>query len=201
MLVRWNDEEAFVPSVGGRFQLTHASNNLRLHAILILESTSKIADPASSVACNIRDFSNVIEHVPTCKQQDSDQTDSSPQVAVLNDGRDVGVCHCDEREQTQQNGYRHPDPCIVDGSIHRRIVLPTRKVTKKPSMHTFSGLWTEEVKADRLAIWLCVLADRGREVKQDGCSLELELDNMSVRKLCSQEASLWKSTLLKTFPP
>jgi hypothetical protein len=46
----------------------------------------------------------MIEHVSTREQQDGDQTNSSPQVAVLNDRCDIRVCNGDEGEQTQYDG-------------------------------------------------------------------------------------------------
>jgi len=65
--------------------LTHSCNDLSLKTILALESSSKVTDTSMAITNNIRYFSDVIEHVSTCEEENHNQADSSPDVAVLDD--------------------------------------------------------------------------------------------------------------------
>jgi hypothetical protein len=71
-------------------KLTHGSNNLSLETELVLETASKVRDTTLAVACNVRDLADVVEHVATGEEKDSDQTEGGPEVAALEDGEDVG---------------------------------------------------------------------------------------------------------------
>jgi hypothetical protein len=69
--------------------LTHGCNDLSFQAVLIRKSPSEIAHTASSITGNVGDFSDVVEHMTTCEEKDSNQANSSPEVAILNDGQKV----------------------------------------------------------------------------------------------------------------
>jgi len=86
-------------------QLTHCSHDLSLNAILILKPACKIADSTTAVASNVRDSSNVVKHVSASEEKNHDQADTSPQVAVLQEGHNVWVCHRNKREYAQEYGY------------------------------------------------------------------------------------------------
>ena len=146
-------------------ELTHASHDLSLHAILILESACEVTDSTTSIARYIRYLSDVIEHMPTCEQEDSNQAYSSPQIAILNHRRDVRIRHGDECKETQYNRDSNSDSCVIDGAGDGGIVLSTWEVAKQPAVNAFCGLRAEEIEADGLAVRLCMRADGGREVE------------------------------------
>jgi hypothetical protein len=59
---------------------------LGFQTVLIGKSPSKIADTTSSITSNIRNFSDMVEHMAACEEKDSNQANSCPKVAILNDG-------------------------------------------------------------------------------------------------------------------
>lgn len=71
-------------ATAGSPALTNGRDDLRFQTELRLKPVDEIADTATSVTCDIRYFANVVEHVSTREQQDRDQTDGCPYVAVLN---------------------------------------------------------------------------------------------------------------------
>ena len=142
--------------------LTHSSNDLRLHAILILETAGKVTDPTTPVACHIWHFSNMVEHVSAREQQNHDQTDTSPQVAVLNDRHNIRVCHCDEREQSQENSDGDSNFCKVDGTLDLGIISGW-EMAKYPAMYTFRRLRTQEVETEGLTLRFRVFANGRRK--------------------------------------
>lgn len=87
-----------------RSSRTHGGNNLCLQAKLVLESTGKVADASLSITGHVWDLANVIEHVSAREEQHSDQADSSPQVAVLDDGQSVWSSDCDKADNTKDTG-------------------------------------------------------------------------------------------------
>lgn len=74
-------------------KLTHGRHNLGLKTKLVGKPSSKVAHTTSAVACNIRDFANVVEHMSTCEEKDENQANTSPDVAVLEDGKKVWPCY------------------------------------------------------------------------------------------------------------
>ena len=66
-----------------KIELTHRSNNLRLHAELVAESAGEVRHAASSIAGYVGYFSDVVEHVAACEKEDGDQADRSPEISVL----------------------------------------------------------------------------------------------------------------------
>jgi len=59
------------------------SNNLTLKTILVAEATSEIAHTTLAITNNIRRLTNVVEHVARREEQDGDEGDGSPEIAVL----------------------------------------------------------------------------------------------------------------------
>jgi len=88
---------------------------------LVLEATSEVAYTAPSIRCHIWHFPNVIEHVSAREQQDGDQTDGSPEVAVLDDGENVGRRDGEEGDDAEhrRNGDRNPH--VVDRTHERWV--------------------------------------------------------------------------------
>ena len=97
---------------GGR--LTHGSNNLSLKTKLVLETTGKVGDSALAVACNVRDLADVVEHVATGEEQDSNQTDGSPEIAALEDGKDIGSSNGESGDRSEDGYSGGDDLDVVD---------------------------------------------------------------------------------------
>lgn len=74
-----------VPSSRDR-QLTNSRDNLRFHTKLVLEAARKITNTPFAIPNHVWYLADMIEHVPTREEEDSDQADRSPEVSVLNDG-------------------------------------------------------------------------------------------------------------------
>lgn len=98
----------------GSSRLTHGSNNLRLQPILILEPSSKIAHTAFTIRLHIRHFADVVEHVAGGEEQDHDQADCGPEVAVLDNGQDVGRGDGEEGDESEDGGGDGDDFDVVD---------------------------------------------------------------------------------------
>ena len=79
--------------------LTHRSHNLRLHPELILKPAREIAHPSFTIRHHIWHLADMIEHVPAGEEQDGDEGDGSPEIAVLDDGQDV---RCRDREECDE---------------------------------------------------------------------------------------------------
>lgn len=75
---------------GTRERRTKSSYDLRLQAELALEARGNVAHPTTSVASDIGHLANVVKHVSTGEEKDRDQADGRPDVAVLNDGQNIG---------------------------------------------------------------------------------------------------------------
>lgn len=56
----------------GYFVLTHCSHDLSLQPELVLKPSSKVADATFAVTRNIRDFPDMIEHVPAREEEYGD---------------------------------------------------------------------------------------------------------------------------------
>lgn len=110
-------------------RLTHRSDNLRLHPVLVLKTTCEITDAPASVPGDIGNPSDVVEHVATREEQDQDQTYAGPQVAVLYDRQDVGVRHREESEGSEKEGHRDGDPGVVDRPADRGVLSSRREVS------------------------------------------------------------------------
>ena len=133
-------------------KLTHCGNDLSLKTELVLEATSEVADTTLAVGLNIGDLADVVEHVSAGEEQDKNQADGGPQVAVLDDGKDVGRSDCEEGEDTNDSGCDSDDLDIVDRTLDR-WVRRVGKVTAQPRVDRISLVGTD-------AIGMLVLKDR-----------------------------------------
>jgi hypothetical protein len=171
-------------------ELTHGSNNLSLETKLVLETTGKVGDTTLAVACNVRNLADVVEHVAAGEEEDSDQTDSGPEVATLEDGKDVGGCD-GEGGDGSEDGYGGGDDFdVVDwtGNGGGRA----GDMASEPGVNglgcddtggllargwykeEFEDLPSGEVEAEGLSVGLSVRTGGGGEVEQDGGSGELQ---------------------------
>lgn len=83
-----------------RRQHTNGSNDLCLETKLVLEAPGKVSDAALAVTGNVGDFSDVVEHVAGCEEENHDDADGGPEVAVLEEGEDVGTGDGGKGEKT-----------------------------------------------------------------------------------------------------
>lgn len=120
--------------------LTNGCNDLGFHAELVLESTSKVADTALTIACNIRNLPDVIEHLSTGEQEDGNQTDGSPEVSVLDNRQDIGGQNSDQGDGTHQDRNCRDEAHIVEGSNQRGLGA-IRQVTTDPSVQCLGANW------------------------------------------------------------
>ena len=156
-------------------KLTHSSNNLGLHAVLVLEAGSKVSDAATAVTGDIGDLPDVVEHVTADEEKDGDETSSSPDVAVLDDGQDVGPCDERGRQSTDDEGQRRSPAEVVDGALHGRR-RTTFHVASEPGVDLFGSLGAVgEVISDCVGRCGSVGTGGSREVEEDGSGLQLEL--------------------------
>lgn len=121
--------------------LTHCSDDLSLHAELVRESAREIVDSTAPVPGDVRHSPDVIEHMAAGEQEDQDQADSSPQVPVLDDGQDVGVCDGDEGEEAEEDRDGRANPAVVDGPADAWIVAGG-ELACDPAVHALCGLWS-----------------------------------------------------------
>lgn len=123
---------------------THGRNDLSLHAVLVLEAGSKVADTTPLISGDIWNLADVIEHVATGKQENGNKADSCPSVAVLDDGEDIRPSDKRSGDASRKNhgGHNPLDP--VDRSLHRRV-RAVRKMAGDPGVHLFGGLRSEMI--------------------------------------------------------
>ena len=114
-------------------ELTHSRNNLCLHPKLILKSTRKIRDAAATVPGYIRHFPNVVEHVARGEEEDGDEAERGPEVAVLHDGQYVRPCDGAEGDETQRDSCADEDAGVVERS-HEGWVLGVGEVAGDPGV-------------------------------------------------------------------
>ena len=98
-------------------KLTHCGNDLSLKTELVLEATSEVADTTLAVGLNIGDLADVVEHVSAGEEQNGDQADGGPEVAVLNDRQNVRCGDCKEGEDTDDSGRYGDDLHVVDWAL------------------------------------------------------------------------------------
>lgn len=86
----------------------------------------------------------MVEHVSTSEEQDKNQADGSPQVAVLDDGKHVGRSDGEEGEDTDDSGCDSDDLDIVDRTLDR-WVRRVGKVTAQPRVDRISLVGTDAI--------------------------------------------------------
>ena len=55
----------------GSFGLTNGSNDLSLHAQLVLETGGEVADATLSITSHVGHLADLVEHVPTSEHEDT----------------------------------------------------------------------------------------------------------------------------------
>lgn len=86
----------------------------------------------------------MVEHVSAGKEQDENQADGGPQVAVLDDWKDVGRSDCEEGENTNDGSRDGNDLDIVDRTLDRRV-RGVGKVTAKPRVDRLGLVGTDAI--------------------------------------------------------
>lgn len=81
----------------------------------------------------------MVEHVATGEEQNGNETDGGPQVAVLNDGKDVRRGSDEDGAETKDDGDARNPSHPVDRALHRRVGSVS-KVSRQPGMDLFSRL-------------------------------------------------------------
>ena len=119
---------------------------------MVLETAGEVGETALAIVTSIRHLADVVEHVSAGEEQDKNQADGGPQVAVLDDGKDVGRSDCEEGEDTNDSGCDSDDLDIVDRTLDR-WVRRVGKVTAQPRVDRISLVGTD-------AIGMLVLKDR-----------------------------------------
>ena len=80
-----------------RAERTNSTNDLALHAQLVLEAAGDPADLSVPSSLGIRRVFDFVPHVPRVKSKNEEQADAAPEYPRLNDGQDVRVGSGDER--------------------------------------------------------------------------------------------------------
>jgi hypothetical protein len=122
-------------------RLTHSCNNLCLQAILIGETASKVADAPTSITSNVRHLSNVIEHVAASEQKNSDQADGSPDVAILNNWKNIRPGNAQKSNCSQNRSGDSNATNPIDWTVHRRM-WSVGEMSRYPRMDLLSCLRT-----------------------------------------------------------
>lgn len=154
----------------------YSCDNLRLKTILVAESTSKVRDATLLVSNNVGRLPDVVEHVAASEQQHGNETDGSPEVAVLNERNHVWPSNEDSCDATQNSSSHRDDLDPVDGAGHGGLGHAIGDVARDPGVDLLGSLRaTGEVEADGLCVGLCVGTSGGVEVEQHGSSLKHHL--------------------------
>jgi hypothetical protein len=199
--------------VGTNGKLTHCCNNLGLKTVLVLEATSEVADTALAVGLNIGNLADVVEHVSAREEQNGDQADGSPEVAVLNDWQEVRCGDGKEGEDTDDSGCYGDDLHVVDRTLDGWVgrvgemaaepcvdgfgLVGAGRVLLGLSLYCHSNIDNsprKEVKSGRRRVGLRIGSSGRVEEKQDGCGLKLHRleGRFAVQEVqcCEQKSSL-----------
>ena len=168
---------------------------MSLKTELVLEAASEVSEAALAVVASVGHLADVVEHVSAGEEQDENQADGSPQVAVLNDGKNVWRSDSEEGEDTDDSGCDGDDLEIVDRTLDR-WVRGVGKVTAQPSVNRLGLVGTdaremlvfrarmdmgteylprEEVEACGRGVSLRVGSSGGMEEEQNRRGLQLQL--------------------------
>jgi hypothetical protein len=88
---------------------------------LVLETAGEVGETTLAIVTSVGHLADVVEHVSTGEKQDGDQADGSPEVAVLDDGKEVGRGDGEESEDTDDGSRDGDDLHIVDWTLNRRV--------------------------------------------------------------------------------
>ena len=103
---------------------------------MVLEATGEVADTTLAIGLNVGDLADVVEHVSAREEQNSDQADGGPEVAVLDDGQKVRRGDCEESEDTDDSGCDSDDLHVVDRTNDGRV-RRVGEVTAEPCVDGF----------------------------------------------------------------
>jgi len=101
--------------------LTNCSDNLCFDAELVGKSSCEVRDTPSSISGDVWNLSDMIVHVSASEHQDQDQAQYCPYVSVLENGKDVWICHSAEGKETNHNGHSSDQLRPVEGSSQGRV--------------------------------------------------------------------------------
>lgn len=104
---------------------------------LVLEASCNIADAAMAISNNIWNFPNMVEHMATNEEENGDQADGSPNIAVLDDRQHISRRTCQRSANTEDNSHGGGPSKPVEGSLHRRV-WSIRKLPRYPGMNLLS---------------------------------------------------------------
>lgn len=110
---------------------------------MVLEATCKVADTALAVASDVGNLADVVEHVAAREEEDGDQADGGPDIAVLDDGKNVGPGDKGDSDGSEGHSRASNPPHPVDRALNRRV-RTIRDVSRDPSMNLLGSLGAEE---------------------------------------------------------
>lgn len=110
-------------------KLTHSGNNLDLKTKLALEATGKVSNASLAISRNIRDFSNMIEHVAANEEKNGNHAASSPEVSVLDNWKNVWR---GRDQRSDGTGDKCESRCPLD-PVNRTLDLRVRAAGKMAS--------------------------------------------------------------------
>lgn len=85
----------------------------------------------------------MVEHVSTCKKEDQDQTDCSPDIAVLNQRCNIWPGNAYGSNGTEECGGRENVKHIVDRSMNLGV-RTVGEMASDPRANLFRRLWSNE---------------------------------------------------------
>jgi hypothetical protein len=124
--------------------LTNASDNLRLHAKLVLEARSKVRDSSFAIASHVGHLSDLVEHVSTGEHKDCEEAETSPELAALDERQEVRVCRDGRSYATKAKDGPGEPSHPVDGSSDRGLG-PTLQMAGNPRVDLLGDLRTVAV--------------------------------------------------------
>jgi hypothetical protein len=176
--------------VGKRQAHTHGSNDLGLHAELVLKATGKVADTTLTIASNVGNLADVVEHVAASEEQDGDKADGSPEVPVPDHGEDVGPGHVGQAYGAGEEGACSEPLDPVDGALKGRV-WAVGGMAGDPVIDLLGGLGTVgEVVPQRLRRGGGMRTNGGWEEEKDGRRLKAELQRGDMQSVLRHSSSL-----------
>lgn len=106
----------------GQSKLTNCSNDLGLQTKLVLEASGKVADATLAISGHVWDLSDMVEHVSTGKEKNSNQANGSPQISVLEKRRKVWCGNSEEGDKSENSGRDSYRFHVVKWSGNRRFL-------------------------------------------------------------------------------
>lgn len=115
-------------------KLTNSGDDLCLETELVLETAGEVGETTLAIVTSVGHLADVVEHVSAGEEQDKNQADGGPQVAVLDDGKDVGRSDSEEGNDTNDSSCDGDNLDIVDRTLDR-WVRGVGKMAAKPRVH------------------------------------------------------------------